>query len=93
MYTYCFVSGPSTRTARSASSRSYERKFTIASNDRPSSAAVSAASSVTSPVIRSTPSGSSRCLALLPRLSTATRMPLSTESRTQEALIVPVPPM
>ena len=51
------------------------------------------ASSVTSPVSQVTPSGMSRAALLLPRFSTETDIPLSTERRTQDALIVPVPPM
>ena len=51
------------------------------------------ASSVTSPVSQVTPSGMSRAALLLPRFSTNTDIPLSTERRTQDALIVPVPPM
>jgi hypothetical protein len=40
-----------------------------------------------------TESGSERCLTLLPRFSTYTDMPAATDRRTQDALIVPVPPM
>ena len=50
-------------------------------------------SSVTSPVSQVTPSGSCRAALLLPRFNTETDIPLSTERRTQDALIVPVPPI
>jgi hypothetical protein len=92
MCTYCFVFEPKSDTIRLASGSSYERKLTTASNDRPPRTLLSASSSVTSATSVSTVSGSRRPRSLWPRLTTVTRMPVSTDSRTQEALIVPVPP-
>jgi len=67
--------------------------LTTASNRWSPTAASREASSVTSPVSQFTPSGFGRAALLRPRFSTATDIPLATDSRTQDALIVPVPPM
>jgi hypothetical protein len=67
--------------------------LTTESNRWSPMAASSEVSSVTSPVSQVTPSGSGRAALLLPRFSTNTDIPLSTERRTQDVLIVPVPPM
>src|SRR5690606_24660389 len=49
--------------------------------------------SVTSPTRACTPSGRSRCLALVPRLRVNTSIPLANANRTQDVLMVPEPPM
>jgi hypothetical protein len=66
--------------------------LTTASNRWSPTAASRESSSVTSPVSQVTPSGFGRAALSFPRFSTETDIPLSTESRTQDALIVPVPP-
>jgi hypothetical protein len=70
-----------------------DRKFATAPNSRSPRALRTESASLTSACNQVTLSGSARCLTLRPRFSTCTDMPASTDRRTQDALIVPVPPM